>query len=55
MLEYRKINGMPTEYIFCADDVLSALTLAMWRLRKNIYGASVYAEVVLCCEFETVD
>lgn len=55
MEEYRYLNGMLKEHIFCADDVLSALTFAMWRHRKNLYGSCVYVETILCCEFKVVD
>lgn len=55
MNEYRALNGMNGNFIYCADDILSALTYVMWRLMKNIYGACMYTEVILCCEFETIN
>lgn len=33
---------MNENHIFCADEVLSALTYTMWRLNKNVYGPCVY-------------
>ena len=44
MQYYRQINQFKKDYLFCADDVLSALTFIMWRLRKNIYGPCIYVE-----------
>lgn len=55
MLQYRLVNKMNKDYVFCTDDVLSSLTFVMWRLGKNLYGACVYVRIVLCCDFEKVE
>lgn len=39
-------------YVYCADDVLSALTYLAWRTGKNLYGACFYIEVILTAEFK---
>jgi len=43
------MNQNNEHYVYAADDVLSALTYVMWRVKKNIYGACVYTQIVLCC------
>lgn len=45
---------MKKDYLFSADDVFSALTFVMWRLRKNLYGPCIYVETVLCCEYAKI-
>ena len=43
------------QYVYAADDVLTALTYVMWRVKKNIYGTCVYIQIILCCEFKNID
>lgn len=49
MALYRNVNQIKKDYVFCTDDVLSALTFVMWRLGKNLYGPCIYVRIVLCC------
>ena len=43
---------MKPDYLICADDVFSVLTYLLWKVRKNVYGACIYIETILCCEYE---
>lgn len=39
---------MNEEYLIAADDMFSVLAYILWRVNKNVYGACIYIEAILC-------